>query len=278
MRITDSHQHFIRKELSARKQRPPEVQRVLVQDYFPGDLRPLLDRVGVQDTVLVQNWSSMENCYDLLQTAEAHDWVIAVVGWVDLTDPELGRTLDELQRHHKFVGVRHQWEDDADPARLVQPDVLRGLKELERRGLRFDVLAKPPNWPYIARLSEALPDLPMVIDHLAKPRIRDGQFDDWAAMMQTAAQNPRMMCKLSGMVTEADRKNWKLADLRPYVEKAIELFGSERVMFGSDWPVCLLASSYAEVFATLMCCIAELSTMERARVLGENARRFYGIG
>jgi len=277
MRITDAHQHFIRKEVSARKQRPPEVQRVLVQDYFPRDLRPLLDRAGVQDTVLVQSWPSMGNCHDMLQIAETHDWVAAAVGWVDLTDPQVGCTLDDLQRHPKFVGVRHQWESDADAGRLAQPDMLPGLKELERRGLRFDVLPKPPNWPYVAKLSEALPDLPMVIDHIGKPRICDGQFDDWAAMMQTWAQNPRMMCKLSGLVTEADRKNWKPADLKPYVEKAIEVFGVDRVMFGSDWPVCLLAASYLEWFEAFVSCIAGLDTTERAKVLGENARRFYGI-
>ena len=275
MRIVDSHQHFWVKDLFADRL-PPEMS-ILLDDFKPEDLKPLLDEVGVQQTILVQTHSALENSHEFLEIAEANDWVSGVVGWVDLTDPAVGDTLDGLQAHPKFKGVRHQWEDEQDPAWIMRPEVLRGLRAVAKRGLRYDLLAKPPNWGYIPQVAEAVPDLSLVIDHIAKPRIHERQFDDWAVAMARAAEFPQMMCKVSGMVTEADWHNWTPGDLRPYVEKVIELFGVERVMYGSDWPVCLLAGSYAQVFEALQECLSGLSESERAKVLGENARRFYEI-
>lgn len=275
MRIVDSHQHFWEKDLFA-DQLPTEMH-VLLDDFKPEDLKPLLDEVGVQQTILVQTHSALENSHEFLEIAEANDWVSGVVGWVDLTDPAVGDTLDGLQAHSKFKGVRHQWEDEQDPAWIMRPEVLRGLHAVAKRGLRYDLLAKPPNWGYIPQVAEAVPDLSLVIDHIAKPRIYERQFDDWAVAMARAAEFPQITCKVSGMVTEADWHNWTPGDLRPYVEKVIELFGVERVMYGSDWPVCLLAGSYAQVFEALQECLSGLSESERAKVLGENARRFYEI-
>jgi L-fuconolactonase len=227
--------------------------------------------------VAVQVNSTLENTRYFLEHADRNSWIGGVVGWVDLADPAIGETLDQLQ-HPKLVGFRHQWHDEADPAWNVRPDVLRGLKELARRGLRYDLLVKPREWKYILQVAEAVPDLPLVIDHIAKPNIAARQFDDWAAAMKVAASIPRMHIKLSGMVTEAEPANWKPSDLKPYVEKVVELFGAGRVMFGSDWPVCLLAArSYEEVFSALQICLAGLSEAEKALVLGENARRFYGL-
>jgi len=276
MRVIDAHQHFWKKELFATHVLPPEMG-ILAHDYGPTDLKPLLDGAGVQQTVLVQTHSSLRNSYEFLEYAAANDWIGGVVGWVDLTDPKLGKVLDALREHPKFVGVRHQWEDEADPAWLMRADVLRGLQEVAKHGLRYDLLAKPPNWEYIPQVAKAVPDLPLVIDHIGKPRIRDWQFEDWAAAMTLAAGFPQMMCKLSGMITEADWHSWRPADLKPYVEKVIELFGVERVMYGSDWPVCLLAGSYERVFDTLQECLTSLTEVEKAMVLGENARRFYGM-
>ena len=276
MKVTDAHQHFWQRKVFDILRMPQEME-LLNQDYTPGDLKPLLDQVGVQQTVLVQTYSSLENTRDFLRMADAHPWVGAVVGWVDLTAPEVGDTLDEFQRHPKFKGVRHQWHDELDPAWIMRPDVLRGLRELAARGIPFDLLPKEPNWPYVPMVSEAVPELPLVIDHIAKPRIATRQFDEWATAMARAAESPRMMCKLSGMVTEANRHDWKPADLKPYVEKVVELFGVERVMFGSDWPVCLLAGSYSQVFDALRECLGGLSAGEMELVFGGNARRFYGI-
>jgi L-fuconolactonase len=275
MKITDAHQHFWAKELFAGKL-PPEMDALLA-DFRPEDLKPHLDELGIQQTVLVQTHSSLKNNQEFLDIADACDWVGAVVGWVDLTDPRVGKTLDRLVAHPKFKGVRHQWEDEKDPAWIMRADVLRGLREVAQHGLRYDLLARPPNWPYLTQVAEAVPDLPLVIDHIAKPNIKTRQFDDWAATMARAAEIPRMMCKVSGMVTEADWQRWQPADLKPYITTAIELFGADRVMWGSDWPVCLLAGSYAQVFNALLYGLSGLSEQDKARILGENARRFYGI-
>jgi len=276
MKITDAHQHFWKKELFATHKMPPEMG-ILVNDYQPQDLKPLIDEVAVHQTVLVQTHSSLRNTYQFLEIAEIHDWIGGVVGWVDLADPRVGEGLDALQEYPKFKGVRHQWEDELDPAWIMHEDVLRGLQELARRGIPYDLLAKPPNWGYIPRVAEAVPDLPLVIDHIAKPQIRAGQFDDWVFAMSRAAEFPQIFCKLSGMITEADWHNWKAADLKPYVDTVIELFGVDRVIYGSDWPVCLLAGSYAQVFDALQECLAGLTESKRAMILGENARRFYRI-
>jgi L-fuconolactonase len=279
--ITDAHQHFWTKDvitgLFEKLGVPLDSVEVLLRDFEPADLKPWLDRLGVSQTVVVQVNSTLENTRYFLERAEKNSWIGGVVGWVDLADPAIGETLDQLQ-HPKLVGFRHQWHDEANPAWNVRPDVLRGLKELARRGLRYDLLVKPREWKYILQVAEAVPDLPLVIDHIAKPNIAGRQFDDWAAAMRVAASIPRMHIKLSGMVTEADPANWKPSDLKPYVEKLVELFGAGRVMFGSDWPVCLLAArSYEEVFNALQTCLAGLSEAEKVLVLGENARRFYGL-
>ncbi len=275
MRITDAHQHFWQLKVSDILQLPPEMD-LLRHDYTPEDLKPLIDEVGVHETVLVQTYSSMENTRDFLRIAESYPWVGAVVGWVDLEDPRLGETLDELQRHPKFKGVRHQWHDEPDPAWILRPAVLRGLRELAARGIPYDLLPKEPQWPFVPQVAEAVPELKLVIDHIGKPRIDLGQFDEWAMAMESAAKYPQMMCKLSGMITEADWRNWKPTDLKPYVDKMLELFGVDRVMYGSDWPVCLVAGSYARVFHALQECLAGLDEADMEAVMGGNARRFYG--
>lgn len=276
MRITDAHQHFWTTESILELGLPPEYSS-LARDFEPAELKPQMDEVGVQQTVLVQVNFSLKNTYDFLEIAQANDWVGGVVGWVDLVDPKVGDTLDELQTYPKLKGVRHQWEMEPDPAWILRDDVLRGLREVAKRGFTYDLVAKPYDWQYVPQIAEAVPDLPLVIDHIAKPQIRVKQFDDWATAMTRWAQIPRMMIKVSGMITEADWRNWKPTDLKPYVEKAIELFGVDRVMYGSDWPVCTVAGSYAQVFEALLECLAGLTEAEKAKILGENARRFYGL-
>ncbi len=276
MTIVDAHQHFWKREAIAKLNLPPAYDPLL-RDFEPADLRPQLDAQGVQQTVLVQTNSLLQNTYDFLEIAQANDWVCGVVGWVDLTDPDLEDTLDELQTYAKFKGVRHQWEDEPDPAWIMRDDVLRGLRELANRGIPYDLLAKPPNWSYIPQVAQAVPDLPLVIDHIAKPQIRLGQFDDWVDAMTAWAAVPRMRIKVSGMVTEATWDSWQASDLKPYVHTALDLFGIDRVMYGSDWPVCTVAGSYAQVFEALLECLAGLSEDEKAKVLGENATQFYQL-
>ena len=278
MRITDSHQHFWKRTIFDGLDLPPEQAAVLVRDYQPQDLKPLLAAEGVTETVFVMDVPpALSTTHASLALAEANPWVAAVVGWADVTSPAVGEVLDELRQSLAFKGLRHQWETEADPGWIMRPDVLRGLREVARRNLTFDLLAKPPNWPYIAQVAAAIPDLRLVIDHIGKPDTRHGQFDDWADIMRQAAQFPQMMVKLSGMITEADWKSWQPSDLRPYVTTLIRYFGVDRVMFGSDWPVCLLAGSYSQVLAALRECLCDLGAAEQSLVLGANARAFYGI-
>jgi L-fuconolactonase len=214
MKTIDAHQHFWKKELFANVRLPPGTE-VLVNDYAPEDLKPILDQLGISQTVLVQTYSSLQNTRDFLKIADQHDWVAAVVGWVDLADPDISRVLDSFHQSPKLKGVRHQWEDEPDPAWIVRPEILRGLKQVAKHQFSYDLLAKPPNWIYISKVAEAVPDLPLVIDHIAKPNIALKQFGDWSETMASAAKFPQIMLKLSGMTFEADWHNWKPKDLKP---------------------------------------------------------------
>jgi len=276
MKIIDAHQHFWKKELFSSSKLPPELD-VLVKDYLPQDLKPLMDQMGVSQTVLVQTYSSFQNTLEFIEIANRNDWIGAVVGWVDLADPEINLTLDSLGKFPKIKGVRHQWEDEPDPAWILRPDIVRGLKQVAKHGYSYDLLAKPPNWKYIPMIAEAVPDLPLVIDHIAKPNIRIRQYKEWNETMALAARFPQIMLKLSGMINEADWHQWKPKDLKPYIDRGIELFGTDRVMFGSDWPVCLLAGSYDQVFEAVQECLVGFNEADCEKIFYENARKFYRI-
>jgi L-fuconolactonase len=199
------------------------------------------------------------------------------VGWVDLTSPDCEVQLAEFAAHPKFVGVRHITQDEPEDDFIVRQDVIAGLKVLERHGVPFDLLFYVKHLRHAAVLGEMLPELPMVIDHLAKPHIKDGAIDNWEMQLRAAARHENMFCKLSGLITEAHWSHWTPVDLKPYVEIAVEAFGPERLMFGSDWPVCELAGTYQQVFEALAECLAPLSGPERARIFGGTAREFYKL-
>lgn len=204
---------------------------VLGRDYMPVHLAPELRAAGVARTVLVQTFHSEAETRWFLQLADQHPFIAGVVGWSDLTDPDLGARLDALA-HPKLVGLRHVVQGEPDVDWLVHPAVIQGLKELERRGLSFDLLLLPQHLKHVPTLARALPALRMVIDHLAKPPIREGQLEPWARDLAAAAEHPNVFCKLSGMVTEADHAQWTVDDLRPYVAHALEVFGPVHVWFG----------------------------------------------
>jgi L-fuconolactonase len=212
-----------------------------------------------------------------LRLADDHDWISGVVGWVDLASPRVGEELSRFSEHQKLVGIRHIWTMEEDPAWILRRDVIRGLGELSRRQIPFDVLCDRDRWDLVPRLAMELPYLSMVIDHLGNPDIRNGEFDVWAMSMESIAALPNVMCKLSGMITQAAWKSWTPDDLKPYVHKALELFGTERVMFGSDWPVCLTAGSYDQVVSALERALPQLSDVEERNIWGANAGRFYGV-
>ena len=274
--VVDSHQHFW--DLSRLDYSwMTDGESVLRRDFLPADLRPLIDDAGVDRTVIVQAHQSMDETHWLLDLADETDFVAGVVAWVDLADPDVGATLDELTERRYFCGVRHLWHDEADLAWVVRPDIVRGLSELAARGIAYDLLSRPPHLPYIPELLEQVPDLRTVVDHISKPPIAEGETEPWSIDFARVAENPTVMCKVSGMVTEADHENWTPDDLRPYVERVVELFGYDRLMFGSDWPVCTQAATYGQVISAYREALGRLSDTDRDAVFGGNATRFYRL-
>ena len=274
--VVDSHHHFWeidRFDYSWMSEGSP-----LSTDYGPNDLEPLIQGAGVDYTVIVQAVSSPDEARWLLEMAEQHEFIAGVVGWVDLTDPEVGYTLDELQRSKYFKGVRHIWEGEDDPGWIVNSGAIVGLKELVRRNLSFDFLAKPANLPFIPQVMDQIPDLRAVVDHIAKPLIEDHVVEPWLSDMRKVASINGMHCKISGMVTEADQQNWTIDDLRPYVHHVLGMFGADRLMFGSDWPVSTLASEYRTVAEVARRILASLSPAAKADIFGGTATRFYRLG
>ncbi len=278
MEIIDAHQHFWELDqpfdygwLQVSQHAP------ICRDYLPEDLRPHLERTGVRKTVFVQTQHDLRENRWALALAERNEWIAGIVGWIDLTSPECERQLQEFKDNPLFVGVRHITQDEPDDNFIIRDDVLRGLAVLSRHRMPFDLLFYVKHLRHAAELGKRFPDLPMVIDHLAKPRIKDHSIDGWLPDLKAASTFPNIFCKLSGLVTEANWRQWTVNDRRPYVEQAVELFGPERCMFGSDWPVCELAGSYEQVYAAIREILEPLSPNERDMIFGQTARRFYRL-
>ncbi len=275
MRI-DSHQHFWR-------YRPEthgwidERMGVLKRDYLPEDLEPLLRARGVDGCVAVQAAQTLDETRFLLDLSDRHAFVQAVVGWVDLCSPEVERQLAVLARHPRFKGVRHIAQSEPDDRFLVREDVQRGIAALEPFALAYDILIYARQLPAAIELARRLPRQRFVLDHLAKPEIATGRTSPWKEQVRELAASPNVLCKLSGMVTEAAWTRWTAADFRPYLDVVFEAFGPDRLMIGSDWPVCLLAGDYGTVLGLVEDYMAGRPAAEREKVLGGNATRFYRI-
>jgi L-fuconolactonase len=248
--------------------------------FGPSDLAPELSECGVSRTVLVQTWSSLEETREFLRVAAETDFVAGVVGWVDLTDPNVDETIQQLRAspHGRYlVGIRHQVHDEPDAEWLLRPDVDRGISAVGDAGLVYDLLVRPRELPAALALARKRPDTTFVIDHIAKPDIAHREISEWSALMAPFGALPNVHCKLSGMVTEADWSAWNPYDLEPYVDRVLEWFGPGRVMYGSDWPVCLVAATYRQVLDALLECIRDLRTGDRDQILGGNAARVYRV-
>jgi L-fucono-1,5-lactonase len=237
---------------------------------------------GFEATIAVQAVSSVEETEELLTVAAASDRVAGVVGWVDLADPQVAATLAALRARpggQALVGVRHQVHDEPDPDWLLRDQVVDGLAAVAAAGLVYDLLVRERELPAARAVAQRLPELTLVVDHLAKPRIREAAMDPWAGELAALARHPNVACKVSGLVTEADWDAWTPTQLVPYVRHAVDVFGPERLLFGSDWPVCLLAAGYGEVVAATAEALerAGIGPAERDLVLGANARRLYRL-
>lgn len=248
--------------------------------FGPEDLAPLLQEYGVQRSVLVQTYSSVVETREFLELAASTDYIAGVVGWVDLTDPGVGDTLAALRESPgggKLVGVRHQVHDEADPNWLLREDVQRGLAQVDRHGLTYDLLVRPRELPASVETARRKPTLRFVIDHLAKPRIGDQSDAEWREGMKSLSRLENVSCKVSGLTTEANWHEWKVSDLSPYVQRATEWFGEERLMLGSDWPVCLLAGSYLDTMDAHIAALGEISPTTRERIVETNAAELYRL-
>ena len=274
--IVDSHQHFWQVGHFDYPWMSAEVD-VLYRDYLPETLEAVLRENGVSKTVLVQASNSLAETYWLLGLAERHQFIAGVVGWVDLTDPAMEPELEVLTANAAFKGVRHLVESEPADDWLVQPKVLDGLRILGKHHVSYDLLVHTRHLKHVKTVAESCPELRMVIDHMAKPPIASGEVAEWARELKDVAAYPNMFCKVSGLVTEANLTTWTKEDLRPFVDGALELFGPQRMMFGSDWPVCLLAASYSQVLDCFQSLLQDLNEQERARIFGENATEFYQL-
>ena len=279
MLVVDAHHHFWD---PARASYPwmTDALAPIRRRFGPEDLRPLLAANGVDRTILVQTRSSLDETREFLATAAQHDFIAGVVGWVDLTAPNVAEQLTELRAGPggaKLVGIRHQAHDESDPEWLGRADVRRGLAAVGEAGLAYDILVRTRELPAALALVRDLPSIRFVIDHIAKPPIATGAIDEWAARLKPLAASPNVFCKLSGMVTEADWHRWTARDLSPYAGRVLDWFGPERCVFGSDWPVCLLAASYAHVIDACGVAIGDVPTAERERIFGGNAVELYRL-
>lgn len=277
--IVDAHQHFWDPATGVYPWMTDELAAIRHR-FAPDDLRPTLERRGVSRTILVQTRSSLPETVGFLETAASTDFVAGVVGWVDLTDEAVAGVLDRLRSGPTgrwLVGIRHQTHDEPDPDWLTRPDVMRGLRAVGRAGLPYDLVVRTRELPASLEIATRIPELTLVIDHIAKPEIRHGQFEPWAERMAALAAMPNVTCKVSGMVTEADWSSWTRAELRPYVDLVLGWFGPRRLLFGSDWPVCLLAATYDEVLDAVEDLLASLTPAERNEVFEGTATRVYGL-
>ena len=274
--MIDSHQHF----WQVGRFEYPWMSRdlgVLYRDYLPHDLVPILQHHHVTQTVLVQASNSIDESRWLLELAGANTFIAGVVGWVDLTSAGINTQLDELCANPRFKGVRHLVESEPNDDWLIQPAVLSGLQKLSTRGLSYDLLVHTRHLKHVPRVAETCPDLALVIDHLAKPPIARNEIKEWLDALTPVARYQNIHCKLSGLVTEADWQTWQIADLRPFVDCALELFGPDRMMFGSDYPVCLLAATYDRVLDGFQQLLKDLSDADRDKIFSTNATRFYRL-
>ncbi len=276
----DTHQHFWNLDEVAYPWLAP-AYGAIYRNFDADDLAPQLRATGVEHTVIVQAMNSYADTDSMLAIAAAHDWVAGVVGWLPIHDPaETARKLDEYGRNPWFKGIRHLIHDEPNPDWVVQKQVIEGLQLLADAGLTFDVVAVFPNHlKHVPTLAERAPNLRMVIDHLAKPPPGAEERGTWRQQMAAAAESPNVYAKVSGLNTIMnDAENWTYEDLKPLIDTAIELFGAERLMFGSDWPVALLAGDYAKVWQETLKCLADLSAGERDAILGGTGNAFYGLG
>ncbi|MGG1553798.1 amidohydrolase family protein [Paenibacillus ferrarius] len=277
MRRIDAHQHYWSIARGDYGWITPALP-VLYRDYLPEDLAPHLAAHSISGSVVVQAAPTLAETDYLLSLAQQDDLILGVVGWLDLHDPEHSLHYERFRKHPKYVGFRTMIQEMSDPYTILEPRFVEALRHYASLDVPVDLLLRSDQLAPVVQLVDRVPGLRGVIDHIAKPRIAEGQLEPWLSQMKQLAQHPDLYVKLSGMVTEADHQAWRLEDFTIYIQSVLELFGPTRVMFGSDWPVCLLAADYDQVVEILVNAIpGQWGEAERELLFGGNAERFYKL-
>lgn len=271
----DAHQHFWRYSPQTHAW-IDDSMAAIKHDFLPPDLKPLLDAAGFDACIAVQAEQSTAETEWLLGLADEHPFIRGVVGWVDLCALDVAEQLRRVAAHPRLCGIRHIVQDEP-VGFMLRPDFQRGIAALGEFGLTYDILIYERQLPEALELARRFPEQRFVIDHIAKPAIRQSSIDSWRDGIKAIAAEPNVYCKLSGMVTEADWRNWRPADFAPYMEVVLGAFGPQRMMIGSDWPVCLLAGEYRGVMSIVTDAIGPLRVQDRDAIMGGTAAEFYGL-
>jgi L-fuconolactonase len=274
--IIDAHQHFWQFDAD-RDSWITDEMKVIRKDFLPADLKKIFNEHGVEGSVLIQAVQSENENHFLLAQADENDFIKGVVGWVDLHAINLQERLIYYKQYPKMKGFRHVLQSEQDRAYMLTPGFKRGIEMFRFFNFTYDILVFPDQLKYVDELVSAFPQQPFVIDHLAKPQIKTGEIRQWANDMKNIALHENVSCKISGMVTEADWKTWKKEDLIPYMDVIVEAFGTGRMMYGSDYPVCLLAATYEQVLDIVKDYFSGFTKDEQAQFFSDNAIRFYNL-
>ncbi|MBW8351954.1 amidohydrolase family protein [Bacillus sp. IITD106] len=273
----DAHQHYWQLE-NQHSDWPSSDLSKIYRNFLPENLAVHLKQHHIEKTILVQASPDLRENEFLLELAEQHDSIGGVVGWIDFVSEQFHEDFNRLKKHPKFVGIRPMLQSIEDDRWIVRPDVKKNINILIENDFPIDLLIYPKHLPVILELLDEFPTLRAVIDHCAKPNIKDREWDSWAAEIEKVSKFKSVMCKISGLVTEANHDSWEINDFKPYIQHVLHCFGTNRIMFGSDLPVCLLAASYEEVIQVVNeNLVKEMSVKDRDLFLGENAKRFYKI-
>jgi len=276
MTIIDTHHHFW-KYSAAEYGWISDEMKTIRRDFLPADLKKTLDEAGVSGAVSVQARTTVEESDWLLGMAEKHDFLRGVVGWVPLTENDVEKHLERLAAHKKFKGVRHVIQGEPDDNYILRPDFNAGVKKLLKYKLRYDILIYERQLKPSIRFVDQHPNQLFILDHVAKPKIKERILSPWREDMIALGKRPNVYCKLSGMITEADWKKWSSADLAPYLDTALQAFGPKRLLFGSDWPVMLVAGQYKPWVELIKQTIKRYSVAEQEQILSRNAIAAYGL-
>ncbi|MEO9511261.1 MAG: amidohydrolase family protein [Flavobacteriaceae bacterium] len=271
----DSHQHFWKYD-PVRDNWIDASMEAIRRDFLPDDLERILQQSGIDGCVAVQADQSEQETEFLLQLAKENSFIKGVVGWVDLCASNVSERLEHFSRNSHFKGVRHILQAENNDF-MLQKCFQHGIAQLKQFDLSYDILVFSKQLRNCITLVKNFPDQRFVLDHLGKPNIKDGELNDWKADIRELAECPNVYCKLSGMVTEADWNHWKPQDIYPYIEEIINAFGTDRIMYGSDWPVCLLAGQYTEIFEIVNDYIGQLTPDEQKAIMGDTAANFYKL-